>query len=112
MLLAELRADLDSAQIAKISSDPRLQEYDWPGNVRELRNVLERFAALFVSGKSWAEILDKLFSKAFLSGNSEKDDILQRISETLDQTHGSRKRAADALGISRTTLWRKLNQRR
>ena len=112
VLLAELRADLDSAQIAKISSDPRLQEYDWPGNVRELRNVLERFAALFVPGKSWTEVLDKLFSKALLSGNSEKDDILQRISETLDQTQGSRKRAADALGISRTTLWRKLNQRR
>ncbi|MYM65242.1 propionate catabolism operon regulatory protein PrpR [Pseudoduganella sp. FT55W] len=97
---------------------PLLQRYDWPGNVRELRNLTERLA-LFLA----AEPLQALTPAFVLSVAPElaaRPAALhdaaapamppsdERISDVLARFGGRRDAAADYLGISRTTLWRKL----
>ncbi|MFS2007390.1 propionate catabolism operon regulatory protein PrpR [Duganella sp. CT11-25] len=100
---------------------PLLQRYDWPGNVRELRNLTERLA-LFLA----AEPLQALTPAFVLSVAPElvahSAAILpppapqpggtrastESASDVLARFGGRRDAAADYLGISRTTLWRKL----
>jgi propionate catabolism operon transcriptional regulator len=98
---------------------PLLQRYDWPGNVRELRNLTERLA-LFLA----AEPLQALTAAFVLSVAPElaarpladapagvelaMPAPAERVSDVLARFGGRRDAAADYLGISRTTLWRKL----
>jgi propionate catabolism operon transcriptional regulator len=93
---------------------PLLQRYAWPGNVRELRNLTERLA-LFLA----AEPLQALTPAFVLSVAPELGTpatstlpapapAAERIADVLARFGGRRDAAADYLGISRTTLWRKL----
>jgi len=99
---------------------PLLQRYDWPGNVRELRNLTERLA-LFLA----AEPLQALTPAFVLSVAPElaahpgaatsyaaapvaPTALNERVSDVLARFGGRRDAAAEYLGISRTTLWRKL----
>jgi propionate catabolism operon transcriptional regulator len=99
---------------------PLLQRYRWPGNVRELRNLMERLA-LFMA----AEPLQALTPSFLLTVAPELaladapgaspvvlPDMPARRAETaaeaLARFGGQRDAAARHLGISRTTLWRKL----
>jgi propionate catabolism operon transcriptional regulator len=101
---------------------PLLRRYDWPGNVRELRNLAERLA-LFLA----AEPLQAL-TPAFVLGvapelaNAAGTPALppapaatvpprledESASAVLARFGGRRDAAAHYLGISRTTLWRRL----
>jgi propionate catabolism operon transcriptional regulator len=106
---------------------PLLQRYDWPGNVRELRNLTERLA-LFLA----AEPLQAL-TPAFVLGVAPElagqgaaqaavSSLLSALpgpaaagraaadsaTDVLARFGGRRDAAADYLGISRTTLWRRL----
>ncbi|AQR68370.1 propionate catabolism operon regulatory protein PrpR [Janthinobacterium sp. LM6] len=101
---------------------PLLRRYDWPGNVRELRNLAERLA-LFLA----AEPLQAL-TPAFVLGVAPElanaggtaalppapaTAIAPRLedesaSAVLARFGGRRDAAAQYLGISRTTLWRRL----
>lgn len=93
--------------------------YDWPGNVREIRNISEQLAVLseskWISAAEVEEVLPINLSKAGGKNESPKDgDSLsllerKRITEVLRHTH-SRKEAAEILGISKTTLWRKCKE--
>lgn len=90
--------------------------YGFPGNVRELLNIIERCIVL-ASGKIIgrndlpAHILqnrkDKvpLLSLQQVSIEAEKDHILKILS----MTQGNRSKAAEILGVSRKTLWEKIN---
>jgi transcriptional regulator, propionate catabolism operon regulatory protein len=97
---------------------PLLEKYEWPGNVRELRNLMERLA-LFLA----AEPLQSLTPSFVLSvapelGQSKPAAVARQAAEppaadeSLEQVlarfGGRRDEAARYLGISRTTLWRKL----
>jgi propionate catabolism operon transcriptional regulator len=93
---------------------PLLQRYGWPGNVRELRNLTERLA-LFLA----AEPLQALTPSFILSIAPELGTAAitalptpapgtERIADILARFGGRRDAAAEYLGISRTTLWRKL----
>jgi transcriptional regulator, propionate catabolism operon regulatory protein len=99
---------------------PLLERYDWPGNVRELRNLMERLA-LFLA----AEPLQALTPSFMLSLAPELGRIdtapaaatlAQPAAETIEQVlarfGGRRDEAAQHLGISRTTLWRKLRDKK
>jgi PAS domain S-box-containing protein len=101
-----------------------LQGYEWPGNVRELRNTLERALILSRGGAVDLPHLPTEMRKGSRGGGGghagastvrprstavrledvERDHILQ----VLDDAKGNRSRAAQLLGISRSTLKRKL----
>jgi two-component system nitrogen regulation response regulator NtrX len=95
-----------------------LRSYRWPGNVRELRNVIERLM-IMVPGETIA-----LSDLAFLDGGAmatadqpapalplhearerfERDYILRALAAQ----HGNISRTADALGVERSNLYRKM----
>jgi len=106
----EIRAET-GADVDRVGDDAlrRLLEYDWPGNVRELRNALE--AALIRSSGDVlrAEDLPPEIQEASPSASSA-DEGAERIRAALDQTDGNRTKAAELLGISRSTLYRRLNK--
>ena len=85
--------------------------YDWPGNVRELRNVIERSIILSENGIITQRCLPLELVEA--AGNAEASISLesvekQHILKIFDFYDGNRSKAADALGISRKTLYRKM----
>ncbi len=89
--------------------------YDWPGNARELRNVVERATMLAESSIIGPVDLDLPAAPSAPMapdhglrslGESEK----HHIERVLVAVGGSRTRAAEILGISRSTLWDKLKR--
>lgn len=94
----------------------RVQGYDFPGNVRELENMVEQAVALCSNGLI---TMDDILPEAALSEQKAPDRTLagivdqaekKALEETLRATGGNRERAAEALGISATTLWRKMTR--
>lgn len=95
--------------------------YLWPGNIRELENLIERtmvFRGLRNAGEGIArEALKEIAPELFMAGAETVGDSLpasrlsierERIRAALEQCAGNRGLAAEKLGISRSTLWRKL----
>ena len=93
-----------------------LMDYSYPGNVRELRNFVEH---AFVCSRG-STILPEHLPKKLLASNEDLGDIpdessLHRVEKEwiikiLEKSGWRYKEAARKLGISRTTLWRKLKQ--
>jgi transcriptional regulator with PAS, ATPase and Fis domain len=79
-------------------------EYHWPGNVRELENEFRKYtsASELMEGLSkWEKTGDKVVSGKLTQ--MEKSEILEAIKTTKDK-----KEAAELLGISLATLYRKI----
>lgn len=106
--LAEMRPDLSETEIRDISRLSILSNYAWPGNVRELRNLVERFSVLYTSRINAHALLVSLFSKQQLERTISEID--ENISDVLKEVRGKKGEAAKRLGISRTTLWRKMKK--
>ena len=93
-----------------------LLAYSWPGNVRELENALERAAVLSVDQVIRPESLPPkiLHAEAFDAKRSRSparslaEVERDHIHAVLAHCEGNRTRAAEVLGISPSTLWRKL----
>jgi transcriptional regulator with GAF, ATPase, and Fis domain len=95
-----------------------LRIYDWPGNIRELENVIERAVITCARKVVTVDDLPKNIidsakketdSRVVVEIGSTMDDIEKRvIAETLSYTKGDKKHAAEILGITRKTLYRKL----
>jgi two-component system response regulator HydG len=89
--------------------------YDYPGNVREVENMVEQSVALCSGGLVTSDdILPQMPKKSRATGRTLADivddaerDALQMALRACD---GSRERAAEALDISPTTLWRKMTR--
>lgn len=97
----------------------RLCDAPWPGNIRELRNTIERCVILADSPVlTWAENVledddNRVFNEGFFNGTSfvTLDELEQAyISHVLNHSDGKKTRAAQILGIDKTTLWRKLKK--
>ncbi|MEJ2202790.1 MAG: sigma-54 dependent transcriptional regulator [Gemmatimonadota bacterium] len=86
-----------------------LRGYPWPGNVRELFAALEAAATLKPSGTITDEDLPEEIRSAWSRGASDEGD-LDVILQALEEADGRRRRAAEILGISRTTLWRRMRE--
>ncbi|WP_456263989.1 AAA-type ATPase lid domain-containing protein [Chlorobium phaeovibrioides] len=91
-----------------------LSAYGWPGNVRELENVMRRATMLTNGDTIDTDVL------SFESGHMlalEACDVnpgsmasheKEAIQKALQKTSGNRRAAADLLGISEATLYRRL----
>ncbi len=93
-----------------------LKSYSYPGNVRELENVIERAVILEKTGYIRPESLPvtmQLFRIETVSPDSIKtvDELTRDYAmKILDLVGGNRTKAAEMLGISRTSLWRILKE--
>jgi propionate catabolism operon transcriptional regulator len=130
-LCARLAMDLRQTQPLIDALVAQAPHYDWPGNVRELENIIERLMAyasaggpplqadearafvrmtapeLFASVPSLSRSPSPLVLPVPLKARyaeTERADILRVLAEC----GGDRAQASQRLGISRTTLWRKL----
>lgn len=99
----------------------RFMCYDWPGNVRELENVVERLVAL--DGTHVPELQTMLFNgqlkleekwqptETITVKVGTLEEMEKQIIRHLDKRLGQNRQAlADKLGISRTTLWKKVKE--
>src|SRR6185503_15680627 len=95
------------------------ERHAWPGNVREMQNVLQRLVLLAGRRALSAELLDSDpdLVRSFGRSAPGKDDGLtlrsgekEQIRRAIAAAHGNRLRAAQILGVSRATLYRKLRQ--
>jgi len=99
----------------------KLMRYDWPGNVRELGNVIER-AVVLCKGDIVREAdlmlpaanAERPDSDGLGNGSrlrtSVKDAELNALKEALKTAGGNKKRAAELLGVSRSTFYTKLKR--
>ena len=91
-----------------------LEAYPWPGNVRELRNAVEKMCVLSPTGEIGEEDVPeemkrggaRTLSTAGTLEETEKEKILA----VLEEVGGNRTKAAERLGISRRTIYRKLEE--
>jgi DNA-binding NtrC family response regulator len=105
-------------QIGRVSEEARamMTSYTWPGNIRELENVVER---AFVVCRD--ETIDTQHLPPELQAGFELDasecvvsvaatDEVQVIRDALEKTGWNKSRAARLLGISRRTIYRKIEE--
>lgn len=110
-------AGLDQAELDRLSA------YAWPGNVRELKNILERAVILSQGGRIMpSQLLDIPERPARLAARATEPEAaalpsLRRMEEAhikaaLAACNNNHTRTAKILGISRSTLMRKLGAMR
>jgi two-component system response regulator HydG len=94
-----------------------MAQHDFPGNIRELENMVEQAVALSGGGTITVDdvLPATLVPKRANEGGRTLADVVdaaerQAIEATLRDCDGSRERAAEMLGISATTLWRKMTR--
>ena len=94
-----------------------LKQYHWPGNVRELRNLIER---VLILNPQTTRIERKHLPMLVFRGSSRKGDEFSTLHQAreayerdyilkkIDECHGNVSRAAEALGLERSHLYRKM----
>jgi len=113
--LRRLGAKIDATQ-ALVPVLPTLMTYGWPGNVRELENICERMAVMFAqypgaNAINYTELrheCPELFEQAGAAIATLDTEAApgERLAQALRLSRGNRQRAAELLGVSRSTLWR------
>ncbi len=98
---------------------PLLSRYQWPGNIREMDNLMERFAVFLLGVRDPAEVDFSAFLQETPELAELQDETFEESAEGIDEERivaaiqaagGNRQLAAQSLGISRTTLWRRLKE--
>ena len=105
-----------------------LREFEFVGNVRELRNVAERISVLYegeiVTGEMMENILypqdvelpehyvhaQEKVRKQTLKRAGSQEEEKELIRKVLEQNDYNNSKAAEMLGVDRTTLWRKMKK--
>lgn len=133
---ARLRSRVEPTQSLIDALVAQAPQHGWPGNVRELENLIERIVAyapgltadawsaeeqlravvpeLYADFKAEARPLPGASTTTAVRVRQLKDHVAQserdNILSVLADCGGDRAQASQRLGISRTTLWRKLRQ--
>ena len=107
--------------LKKLSSSAKalFLDYPWPGNIRELKSVVE--SAAMVSDGQYITIADLPMNlQHYATGHREEigtkaiknieEGEKNLIEDALRQTNGNKAKAAEALGISTRTLYRKIER--
>jgi transcriptional regulator with PAS, ATPase and Fis domain len=107
------------AEAPEVSQDALdlLRGYAWPGNVRELKNLLERALILSRDGTLTREHFPGLNGGSGSAASTEETADLEElekghIQRILDGFNGDTIKASKALGISRSSLYRKISKSR
>jgi two-component system nitrogen regulation response regulator NtrX len=95
-----------------------LQAYHWPGNVRELRNLIERLVLLTPGPRIERDDLPEEIRVGVRAADREGSSLERArrwferdfIRERLREHDGDVARTAEALGIARESLWRKMRR--
>jgi two-component system response regulator HydG len=93
-----------------------LNEYPWPGNVRELRHAVEYACVLCPGGLITTEHLPPKLRRPMsvppASGSKavRREAERQKLIKALRQTGGNQSKAAELLGVCRTTVWNRINR--
>ena len=92
----------------------RLTKYGWPGNIRELQHSIERAVILCASPALTIQNF-QLQSSLFGEDQDVKSLNLSEVErevirQALRKSNGNLTRAAEELGIGRTTLYRKMEE--
>ncbi|WP_371378033.1 sigma 54-interacting transcriptional regulator [Sporomusa aerivorans] len=118
------------AAVKKLSEDAIhfLESLPWPGNIRELANILERTMVLSDSDEISADDIKEIYrcdlhsdyssdypglaiNSALAAEPAKLEDVKQdMIEQILREEDFNYTRAAKRLGISRTTLWRRMQK--
>jgi two-component system nitrogen regulation response regulator NtrX len=98
-----------------------LRQYNWPGNVRELRNLVERVLILNpksqrIERKHLPALVARDTARSASSRGEDFSTLLEAreayerdfILKKLDECHGNVSRTAEALGLERSHLYRKM----
>ena len=104
-----------------------LENYDWPGNIRQLENIIERLVVRtdknFIMTNLVKEIMKLQYGGSMLNNYQKQNNLNYPLSgdlkniektiieEVIEEEKGNKAAVARRLGISRTTLWRKLNNK-
>jgi len=89
----------------------RLLEYDYPGNVRELENAIAYAFARTHGGVIQENRLPASICNCHGTGVFPGESGSRReLEQVLEQCQWNRERTAQLLGISRTTLWRRMKK--
>jgi two-component system response regulator HydG len=96
-----------------------LMRYEYPGNIRELENLIEQGVALAVEGEVRLQDVIPPDEESYASRDEPEvkplQDVVERaeqeaIERALSKVEGNKERAAELLGLSSTTLWRKMKR--
>ena len=94
----------------------RLMTYPWPGNVREIRNAIEY---AFVLCRD--DLIDRDHLPPKISGDRsprppapgvapDKDRVFEKTHRALTRAGGNQSKAAEMLGVSRVTVWKRIKK--
>ncbi|MET0386412.1 MAG: sigma 54-interacting transcriptional regulator [Polyangiales bacterium] len=122
-ILEELSARC-SRHVPQVSRDAliALERHAWPGNVRELRNVLEYAMVMSTGAILQRSDLPPEVGQPEMTVDGDphvepsdasapqSSAAASRIVQALAEARGSKTRAAEALGMSRVTLWRRMKE--
>ena len=98
-----------------------MMAYDFPGNIRELENLIEQGVALAQDGQvHLSDIMPNSNGNGGGAAVPERQSLADIVREVernaivraLRQVDGNKERAAELLGLSPTTLWRKMKRLR
>lgn len=97
----------------------KLMNYDWPGNIRELQNILEAATAFCQGSRITAQDLElgtssgtsssEPSTSSFVSGKTLAEVERAAIAEAIKAANGNKTEAAKALGISKRSIFNKIN---
>jgi transcriptional regulator of acetoin/glycerol metabolism len=99
---------LDSRTTLTESACARLREHTWPGNLRELWSLCESLAQAG-SPVGAADLETHLCRRSDPPQTTRLEEVIERhVLDVLESCSGNKLRAAELLGISRSTLYRML----